>query len=69
MIKKIILVAIWFLCWMGLWNLVGKLISAQDTFLVVLGVFVTLIFVIVSIKTVCFTKKWKLNNKNKEEKQ
>lgn len=69
MVKKIILVAIWFLCWMGLWNLAGKLTSAQDTFLVVLGVFVALIFVIVSVKTVCFTKKWKFNNKNKEEKQ
>ena len=69
MVKKIILVAIWSLCWVGLWNLVGKLISAQDTFLVVLGVFVSLMFVIVSIETVCFTKKWKFNNKNKEEKQ
>lgn len=56
---KAVFIFIWFACLMAVWNLCGSWISAPNTFLNILGSIVCLIFIIASVKTRCFTRKWK----------
>lgn len=65
-LKKAVLIAIWFILWMVVWTVFGKLVSAPDSLLNLIGAIVAIIYVIVSIETRCFTRKWnpfKTNNK------
>ena len=65
-LKKIVLIAIWFILWMVVWTMFGKLVSAPDSLLNLIGVSLAIIYVSVSVKTRCFTRKWnpfKTNNK------
>ena len=65
-LKKAVLIAIWFILWMVVWIIFGKLVSAPDGLLNPIGTIIVIIYVIVSIETRCFTRKWnpfKINNK------
>ena len=65
-LKKAVLIAIWFILWMVVWIIFGKLVSAPDSLLNLIGTNLAIIYVIVSVKTRCFTRKWhpfKTNNK------
>lgn len=56
--KKAILVFLWFICLMVVWTLVGSFLSAPNTFLVFLGIVIAVLYIVVSVKTKCFTHKW-----------
>ena len=65
-LKQAVLIVIWFILWMVVWNICGKLISAPDSLLNLIGAIIAIIYVVVSAETVCFTRKWnpfKTNNK------
>ena len=65
-LKKAVLIAIWLILWMVVWNMCGKLVSAPDSLLNLIGASLAIIYVVVSVKTRCFTRKWNLfktNNK------
>ena len=65
-LKKVVLITIWFILWMIVWIIFGKLVSAPDGLLNLIGTIIVIIYVIVSIETRCFTRKWnpfKTNNK------
>ena len=65
-LKKAALITIWFILWMVVWAIFGKLISAPDSLLNLIGASLAIIYVIISVKTRCFTRKWNLfriNNK------
>lgn len=65
-LKKVVLITIWFILWMIVWIIFGKLVSAPDSLLNLIGASLTIIYVIVSVETRCFTRKWnpfKINNK------
>ena len=57
-LKKAVLIAIWFILWMVVWIIFGKLVSAPDSLLNLIGANLAIIYVIVSVKTRCFTRKW-----------
>lgn len=56
-LKKAVLIAIWFILWMVVWAIFGKLVSAPDSLLNLIGVSLAIIYVIISVKTRCFTRK------------
>ena len=65
-LKKVVLITIWFILWMIVWIIFGKLVSAPEGLLNLIGTIIVIIYVIVSIETRCFTRKWnpfKINNK------
>ena len=65
-LKRVVLITIWFILWMIVWIIFGKLVSAPDGLLNLIGTIIVIIYVIVSIETRCFTRKWnpfKINNK------
>lgn len=65
-LKKVVLITIWFILWMIVWIIFGKLVSASDSLLNLIGASLAIIYVIVSVETRCFTRKWnpfKINNK------
>ena len=43
---------------MVIWTFCGNMVTAPNTFLVALGLFVGAAFVVASVKTKCFTHKW-----------
>jgi len=43
---------------MVVWTLCGNLVTAPNTFLVGLGLVIGVAFLVVSVKTKCFTHKW-----------
>ena len=65
-LKKAVLITIWFILWMVVWAMFGKLVSAPDSLLNLIGASLAIIYVIISVKTRCFTRKWnpfRINNK------
>ena len=56
--KKAVLFFLWFICLMVIWTFYGNMVTAPNTFLVALGLFVGAAFVVASVKTKCFTHKW-----------
>lgn len=65
-LKKAVLITIWFILWLVVWIIFGKLIFSPDSLLNFIGTIIVIIYVIVSIETRCFTRKWnpfKINNK------
>ena len=64
-LKKAVLIAIWFILLMIVWTIFGKLVSAPDSLLNLIGATIVIIYGIVSVETRCFTRKWnpfKTNN-------
>lgn len=56
--KKVVLFFLWFICLMAIWTFCGNMVTAPNTFQVVLGLLVGVVFVVTSVKTKCFTHKW-----------
>lgn len=56
--KKTLLFILWFLCLMVVWNFCSGWVSAPNTFLLALGWVVAVAFMVISVKTKCFTHKW-----------
>ena len=56
MYKNILFFTLWFVCAMLTWNISTTLITAANTFLNLIGMFASIAFVLISIKTSCFTK-------------
>lgn len=56
--KKAVLIFIWFVLAMIIWTNCCKLVTAPDTFLVILGLALGALAFVLSVKTKCFTKKW-----------
>ena len=69
--KEVVLVFLWAVSLMTVWTFCGKWVSAPNTFLNLLGGALGVAFIVISVKTVCFTKKWKKQSikKQKTEKQ
>lgn len=69
--KEVVLVFLWAVSLMTVWTYCGEWISAPNTFLNLLGGALGVAFIVISVKTVCFTKKWKKQSikKQKTEKQ
>jgi len=64
--KKVVSFFLWFYCLMAVLTCCGEMISASNTFTNLLGGGLGLIFLLVSVKTRCFTKSWEetINEKN-----
>lgn len=54
---NIIKFIIWLLLTLGIWSWVGSLISAANTIAVIVGICVSLLWIVISVKTKCFIKK------------
>lgn len=48
--KKFILLFLWFIILMGVWTFCGKMISAPNTFLVLLGLFIGVLFIVLTVE-------------------
>ena len=55
--KEVVLVFLWTVSLMTVWTFCGEWISAPNTFLNLLGGALGVAFIVISVKTVCFTKK------------
>lgn len=69
--KEVVLVFLWAVSLMTVWTFCGEWISAPNTFFNLLGGALGVAFIVISVKTVCFTKKWEKQSikKQKTEKQ
>jgi uncharacterized membrane protein YbhN (UPF0104 family) len=65
--KKTVLAIVWFICLMAIWTFCGNMITAPNTFLVLLGIAVGIIFLVISVKTKCFTSKWTFRTQKTEQ--
>ena len=67
--KKVFGVFVWFLCFMAVWKFSAFMVSASNTFLVILGAFIAFIFGGISYGTTFFTDfskiAWWRTKKNK----
>ena len=54
--KKVFAVFVWFLCLMAVWNLAAHMISASNTFIVILGLVLAFVFGGISYVTLFFTR-------------
>ena len=64
---KPILIIIWLICFMALWTMSAMLISAPNTFLVLVGVAMLIAFFWISAKTKCFTIFANINFKKEKK--
>lgn len=53
---NIIKFIIWLLLTLGIWSWVGSLISSPNTVAVIIGIIMSLGWIVLAIKTKCFTK-------------
>lgn len=56
--KKLILIFIWFILLMVVWTTVGYCVSAPSDIALSVGLILSAVFTIVTVKTRFFTTKW-----------